>query len=54
MSTLPGKTVLVTGRLAANGYLASVGPQGIPTMWMRRGDHERLARAGPVPGRRSP
>jgi len=23
-------------------------------MWMRRGDHERLARAGSVPGRRSP
>ena len=26
MSTLPGKTVLVTGGLAANGYLTSVGP----------------------------
>jgi hypothetical protein len=28
MSTLPGKTVLVTGGLAANGYLTSVGPSG--------------------------
>jgi hypothetical protein len=28
MSSLPGKTVLVTGGLAANGYLTSVGPSG--------------------------
>ena len=31
MSTLPGKTVLVTGGLAANRYLTSVAPQ-TPTM----------------------
>ena len=46
MSTLPGKTVLVTGGLAANGYLTSVGPSGAlcGLITARRVDHEMALR----------